>query len=338
MESAIAVDAVAVPSTTPVAPVPVRHFVTRDSCPVCNSSQQRNICRVPYTSPPISDYLKWYYKPVGPGVETHYLSDVDYALDECRDCGLIYQRDIPAPLLMTRLYERWLDPAVVRSLERQERRASHYFWAAHEITRLLTHLDRPPCEVNFLDYGMGWGNWCLLAKGLGCNVYGVELSTTRATTAIENGIQVVTPDQLPDVHFDIINAEQVFEHLADPFVTLQRLTRSLRPDGVVRIGVPHAHDIKSRLALWDWTAPDGAAASLNAVAPLQHINCFSGRSLAVLGAKAGLHEIDIPPCYRDVRNALDIVRVLLRPMYQRLLPRLSAIRRLQSGTLYFRRA
>ncbi len=323
------------PALKPAPKEAAQHFVSRAACPVCNSTDLHSICSVPYTASPIGDYLRWYYGPIGPGVEFEYLANVNYTLDECLDCGLIYQRDIPGPTLMSRLYDHWLDPAIVRDLERKERRASHYFWAAHELARVLCYLDRPPSEVNFLDYGMGWGNWCLLAKGFGCNVYGMELSEARTTEGVENGITVLSPTQLGDMRFDFINSEQVFEHLPAPSAQLQTLAKSLKPDGVIRIGVPHAHDVKTRLALWDWTAADDTANSLNAVAPLQHINCYSGRSLATLGAQAGLHEINIPSCHNDVRCATDIARVLIRPLYHRLLPRMAAIRRLQSGTLCF---
>lgn len=161
-----------------------------------------------------------------------------------------------------------------------------------------------------------------------------EAFVRRAACPVCNST-VLSPSQLGEMRFDFINSEQLFEHLPAPSAQLQTLAKSLKPDGVIRVGVPHAHDVKYRLALWDWTAADGTAKSLNAVAPLQHINCYSGRSLATLGAQAGLREINISSCRSDVRRATDIARVLIRPFYQRLLPRMAAIRRLQSGTLCF---
>lgn len=314
------------------------HFVKRAACPVCNSFRHKNLCRIPYTSLPIRDYLIEYYRPVGPGVEFEFLQGSEYALDECADCGLIYQSEIPGPALMKRLYECWLDPATLQQSERRERGVPHYFWASHQLAGALAFLERPTAELNFLDFGMGWGSWCLLAKGYGCNVYGAELSDARQEYANQSGITVLSADRLPEAHFDVINAEQVFEHLAEPCAILEKLRRALKPGGIIRIGVPMAADIKKRLSIWDWAAADGTPTSLNAVAPLQHINCFSGESLRVLAAKVGMREVDVPSYYSLASNAKDAVRILLRPIYRRLLPQVSAARRRRTGALYFQPA
>jgi SAM-dependent methyltransferase len=97
-------------------------------------------------------------------------------------------------------------------------------------------------------------------------------------------------DEIPARRFDLINAEQVFEHLPEPLDTLRHLSRGLKPGGLLRIGVPNGTGLKQSLAAWDWTAPKGSARSLNAVAPLEHLNCFTRTSLLVLAETAGLRE------------------------------------------------
>jgi len=294
---------------------------------------------VPYIKPPIHDHLKRYYASIGKGVEFEYLDGSSYVLGECAECGLIFQKEIPNPELMARLYERWLDPEILRELERNERGTRYALEIASEIANVIDFLARPPSKVAFLDFGMGWGAWCLMAKGFGCDAYGTDLSDARSNNARQSGINVLRRDQLAHHRFDFINAEQVFEHLADPHGTLIELAAILKPGGVLRIGVPPGWDIKRRLRVWDWNAPDGSPNSLNAVAPLQHINCFSFRSLVIAGRKAGLREFEPNRSMARIETpagALKLaLKLVLRPAYRRLFPGISEVRRQKVGTIYF---
>ena len=145
-----------------------RFFVTRNICPGCGSRRVIALCAHAYTESPIRDYLTWYYAPVGPGIELDYLEGIDYQLDECSDCGLIFQRVVPGPQLMDRLYGYWIDPGIALNMQRKELDAGYFKWSAAEIARGLRLLNKLPSEAAFLDFGMGWGSWCLIAKGFGC--------------------------------------------------------------------------------------------------------------------------------------------------------------------------
>ncbi|MCR4297167.1 MAG: class I SAM-dependent methyltransferase [Gallionella sp.] len=315
-----------------------QYFVQRSVCPGCGSSHIANLCDIPYTESPIRDYLAWYYKGVGPGVELEYLKGARYILDECLACGLVYQQEIPGTEVLQRLYERWLDPVTVRQMERVERGPGYYLWIATELSRVLEFLGRPPSEIAFLDFGMGWGHWCLLAKGFGCSASGAELSDVRSAYAEKMGITVLGCNELPTGQFDFINAEQVFEHLADPLDTLLKLAKALKPGGVIRLGVPTGWDIKARLRLWDWNAQDATPNSLNAVAPLQHINCFNFQALHTMGVTAGLRELELPDQPHPVESVKDVLKLALRPIYRRLMPGISRKRRGKTGVVYFTRS
>jgi len=236
---------------------------------------------------------------------------------------------------MARLYEHWLDPEILHRMEQSERGPGFYLVIATEIGRILRHLARPPSEIDFLDYGMGWGNWCLLAKGFGCRAVGVELSDARTTSAIKNGITVLNHTDLPREQFDFINAEQVFEHISNPLETLIELKKTLKPGGVIRIGVPAGWDIKARLKLWDWHAQDESPRSLNAVAPLQHVNCFQFRSLRALGASAQLDVLELPELRAPIETPKDLLKLIFRPIYRKLFPHISKKRKQRTGTIYF---
>lgn len=269
------------------------NFSIRQPCPCCKSTSSTTLCKVGYTESPLKEYLDSFYSPIG-GVEFEYLAKSYYILDECQDCGLIYQKEIPNEFLMFKLYEQWMKPE--RSLERYKNRhdAKYFAWVAREIARVIQYLDVMPSQVKFLDFGLGWGNWCLIAKGFGCDVYGTELSQVRIDRARASGIKIISWEEILNHQFDFINAEQLFEHLADPLETLVYLKQALSPDGIIRVNVPHGWDIKRRLEIWDWQAPRESENSLNPVAPLQHINCYTYEVLVKMGQRAGLEAMVIP--------------------------------------------
>jgi hypothetical protein len=116
-----------------------------------------------------------FYSPQG-GVEFEYLIDVTYALDECTTCGLIYQRYIPNAELMFRLYDKWINPE--KSFDHVVGHTLEYYQELErEIEMAIRHFGKKPNELSFIDFGMGWGEWCNMAKGYGCSVFGMELSS-----------------------------------------------------------------------------------------------------------------------------------------------------------------
>jgi hypothetical protein len=71
--------------------------------------------------------------------------------------------------------------------------------------------------------------------------------------------------------------------------------------------------VRSLLADPDWSAPKGSPASLNAVAPLEHVNCFDHGALVAIGVAAGLEPFGFPlgvdlAGSRDLRTALGAVK------------------------------
>ena len=72
----------------------MEYFVTRNHCPACRG------------------FLESFYNPQG-GIEFEYLKEAEFILDQCRECGLIFQRQIPGAFLLNKLYREWIDPAKV---------------------------------------------------------------------------------------------------------------------------------------------------------------------------------------------------------------------------------
>jgi 2-polyprenyl-3-methyl-5-hydroxy-6-metoxy-1,4-benzoquinol methylase len=269
------------------------NFANRDKCPACTSCRLNKIYQSPFDSPPIKDYLKSFYTPQGK-VEFEYLKGATYLLYECEACGLIFQGEVPDENLMERLYTHWIDPQKVFLQHHKQYKLGHYLRYAQEIMQIIAYFNVIPSSLTFFDFGMGWGEWALMAKAFGCESYGYELSKELIRYAKKNGIKVVSWEEIPQHQFDFINTEQVFEHISKPLETLCYLKMALKTGGVLKISVPTANDIEQRLEIMDWRIPKGNRNSLNPVAPLEHINFFRRKSIVKMAEKAGMKEVFIP--------------------------------------------
>lgn len=273
----------------------------------------------------MSDYLAEFYGR-GPGeAMLKELAGVHYTLLDCSDCGLLWQRHAPADDLVERLYERWIDPS--ESLARDaDTDLVTRVPLVQEILQIVDAMARPPGRLRVFDFGMGWGRWLLIARGIGCQVTGSEISQARLEHARALSIPTIAWDEIPGSDFDVINTEQVFEHLVDPVGTLAHLAQGLAPDGLLKISVPPNEDIHRRLRFDDWRAPKFTSRSLNAVAPLEHLNCYHGRSLVAMAERAGLVPTYLPlrAYYRYTLPAgrpKSLARQLAKPVYRSTLKR-----------------
>lgn len=303
------------------------YFTTRHSCPCCGGKGEAILYEKEFCESPIRDYLEAFYGPQG-GVELEFLENAAFTLVDCPTCGLIYQKHVANDALMVKLYEQWIHPVKVFELIDGRHDATYFLSLNAQIANAISYLQVIPADLECLDFGMGWGHWCRAMRGFGCNVTGTELSESRISYARKEGLNIIDFDDIGDHKFDLINSEQVLEHIPDPFETLLYLRKSLKPGGLIRIGVPDGWDVRARLAVGDWLAPKDSPNSLNAVAPLEHINCFNYDVVVRLATRAGLEERFVPAKYAI--SLVDALRKRVKPVYFRL-------RRRKSTELYFAR-
>ncbi len=100
-----------------------------------------------------------------------------------------------------------------------------------------------------LDYGCGDGTYfCFFKQFTGQNyIFGVDISKTRVVRCHEIGWKNVSkinsrePLPFPDAHFDLINFDQVIEHIITKDIAfyLQELKRVLKEGGFVIIITPN---------------------------------------------------------------------------------------------------
>lgn len=286
-----------------------RSLVARDRCPVC-ASPGAPFLVLRYDEEPLRSYLERFYAgalDVGP------LEGERYELVDCGDCGLVYQRNAPDERYLEHLY----GAAAAHDVDEENRvrglavRRRYSF----DVEQCVKHFGGDPSKVDVLDHGAGAGLWLDMAAAYGCRTAGSEVSEEGRRRLVGRGHEAIHPDELPESRFHFVNTDQVVEHLVDPRRSLEQLVAALRPGGLLRIAVPNGTNIRAALELGDWDAPKGSPGSLNAVAPLEHLNCFDAGSLERLGRVVGLEPFRYP--LRQFIDPLERVRFVASAVVHR---------------------
>ena len=144
-----------------------------------------------------------------------------YEIHVCQHCGLYFKSDVLSGEALSAYYAA-LDFAPFNlPFEFPTDRA------------LLAQLRKLPEGSRVLDYGCSTGR-LLAALGGGYQRFGVEVNAEAARLAAARGVTIVSDAELDAGAMDAFDAvilTDVFEHLAAPTATLQRLARMLRPGG-----------------------------------------------------------------------------------------------------------
>jgi 2-polyprenyl-3-methyl-5-hydroxy-6-metoxy-1,4-benzoquinol methylase len=305
--------------------IPQQRFVERTRCPACDSTRLETLLQCPYVEPRLLGFLQHSYPTATDLVD--WLSGADYRLDACVACHLVYQRFVGSDELLSVLYDEWLNeqyqPASATFRSQLARPALTR--DGHELFAVARTLHVPVQRLRVLDYGMGWGLWARIAKKLGAETFGCDLSALRCDDARASGIGIIQAAEFAGMNADFVNADQILEHVSDPRRAVRDMASALRRGGILKIAVPQARDIRRRLAVLDWYAPKYTRDSLNPVHPLEHVNCFDTRALETLGARAGLRRVSISwsayaaflgvPGAVSLADPLRLAKAFARPAY-----------------------
>lgn len=277
-------------------------FVERSVCPVCCSAD--SILRVQSTigSPKVWEFVQTYYQG---RVRDESIKAMPYEIAECKQCNLLYQKQILNDFGMFQLYEKWINNE--DSLNKRKLADLHYYTTkALRMHQIIELINKSPHEIRVLDYGMGWGHWCLMANAFGMQSIGQELSQDRLGYAQSRGLSTIREVDRSGEHFDFINTEQVFEHLPHPRETLELLTDVLKPNGYLRISVPNAETDRATLC-------SDFRPRKDAFHPLEHVNAFSHSSLIYMAKQAKLKLVRTAlPILTHRPSLRNVLRVLKR--------------------------
>jgi SAM-dependent methyltransferase len=199
-----------------------------------------------------------------------------YQVSECGDCGLYYKTATLRSDELARYYAE---------LEYEPFNLPDAFPTDVQLTAVLD--DLPPGS-RILDYGCSTGR--ILASLRGDFVLtGVEPNLEAADVARSRGIEIVADADLENRArdgFDAIVLTDVFEHLERPVEVLQRLSRLLRPEGLLVLVTGLGDAVRPQDLLpehWYFRIPG-------------HLQMASIRHLHWLGRRLGLSEVAMNRC------------------------------------------
>lgn len=160
----------------------------------------------------------------------------------------------------------------------------------------LDHLDK--CDKNHravLDIGCAKGDDLLgIRKNVSgdVNLYGLETYEPYRVIAAGNGINVSAFDleceRMPfaDSTFDVVILNQILEHTKELFFIFDELSRVLKPDGILVIGVPNLAAWHDRLMLLLGEQPTG----MKVLGP--HVRGFTKRGFTKFIESAGSFRVE----------------------------------------------
>lgn len=281
-----------------------KYFEQRIECPICLSAKTKKVFDKPFLSKEIIDFIDNYYKKKIP----HYVfENTNYSIKKCLNCTGLYQEYIFNNSYMGELYENWISKK--DSLKKKEEFSTYNFSRyVNDLEKISIYLNKKPKDTSILEYGMGWGFWSRIAHSMNFNVSGFEVSKSRINYANNNNINVISDiDDLKSKSFDFIFSFAVFEHISNPYETLNSLKKLLNRNGLIYIYVPNGIFAQNKFKK-SWKA------SKDALHPLEHINCFNRKSLITLAKTLDL-EIKYHIFLPRYKNLLSIYKEPIKHIY-----------------------
>lgn len=201
---------------------------------------------------------------------------------QCKRCGLVYMNPQISPDEISEFYPLDYGPHKPKRKNQQDKHVLRNKFKKRPFTTLL--LEKLNAHKRLLDVGCGSGSFLHEIKTLtGCEIQGVDLSTTAAKVAKESyDIDIFTGSisecTFPNNYFDVITAWSCLEHVHNPSEVLLKISNLLKNDGLCIISTPNFHSFNSKLFKENWYHLDCP----------RHLYLYNSRTIARLLEKSGL--------------------------------------------------
>lgn len=260
-------------------------LITRvDKCPACfaNSAPIKVASMSQAVREKYLDFSKRKYN----GLIDDWLNQLQLEIDHCAECGHNWYYEQPGQEMLSLMYSTGRPLHVTSASAEPDRAASSIMIA--EMARLKKLVKKP--NATLLDYGSGFGRWARAGIIAGFEVTAFEPSETRGVEEKNLGFNLVhDTNSLTTQKFDVINLEQVLEHVSDPVATLKEIRQYCADGAVVRITVPNVLRCPEGKQLWrDWPFN---GTSPHTMAPFEHLHGFTPRSLMSVAEQAGFKSV-----------------------------------------------
>jgi len=280
-------------------------FIERNNCISCKSQNIETLMSTPFMSDNVFDYLESFY---GNRVRDLNLENQNLEYSSCINCSMVWQRYILNENGLDYLYETLIPPEW--SLNKREEGSYKQFVSYIEDAKRVRYFypNQKPRDVKVLDFGMGWGHYCIASNAVGFDVYGCELSDIRIKFAQKNGVKVIKNiKEINSSYYDFINTEQVFEHLANPEEILTEFSRILKDKGILKISVPNSGKSIKNLKLNKWKPAS------DPLQPLQHLNSFTPQTLKSFALNNNF--INVTPEFNQHLSIKNFLKEKIKPYF-----------------------
>lgn len=219
----------------------------------------------------------------------HYLDDwpniINVCVIKCNKCGHHMYKEQPSPDMLSGMYENGL--ALVSDTSSAKKRNNLKSLKEMKKLKKLIKSSSP----KLLDYGSGFGVWAKSASSIGFIVTAYEPSMERSSNDDSSQYDLVnSTSELEGRVFDVINLEQVLEHVPDPYELLLGLKKYCNKNTILRISVPNILRCPEGNNIWNDWPYDGRR--VHTMAPFEHLHGFTPHSLKRVTALAGFAPVN----------------------------------------------
>jgi SAM-dependent methyltransferase len=246
------------------------------------------------------------------GLLSKWLDSVPPVVLRCRDCEHCWYRYQPVGEQLGLMYAtgKTLNQDVNPTREAEP----HMRREMRRLRKLVGNTSANPATL--LDFGSGVGRWARAAVLENFSVTAYEPSVERGSENDTPFELVHSIGELENRKFDVIQLEQVLEHVPDPLSTLKQLREVCKPHTIMRISVPNLLRNQDGVKVWATWPFDGQAPHF--LAPFEHLHGFTPSSLDRLLKRAGYRDISVKA------EAESAVINLLRRIIGRIFPILNS--------------
>ena len=265
-------------------PNSINLFAERTKCPICSSSRLETLLKLSYESENMRKFIsleQTFKHDFWHDFDQGYFNGQFFKAVKCINCDFIFQANVFNETGMKLLYDKWIDPQA--TLERHKKLNLPTKQSLEHTQRLnlvLRHFS-DISNIEVLDWGGGFGDFCAMAKICGVNITALEFSDERAAHLESREIPALRINELQQKHYHFINLNQVLEHVTEPVGLLREIQQFLRDDGILYVSVPKCTQAERLLRSGILSQK-----TFDCLSP-QHINAFTNKTLRMACNAAG---------------------------------------------------
>lgn len=168
----------------------------------------------------------------------------------CGECGLVFLKELPQD--GQRIYRELSDPEYHSEEESRAQSFDRFLLSIES-----SHFPHKSGDRKILDIGCATGTLLRVVSEHGWQAYGVEPSrwaVDMISKPLRENVFLGTFEEAsyPDDSFDLVILWETLEHLENPYAVLRKVSRILRPGGLVVINVPNITSLWNRLLHDRW--------------------------------------------------------------------------------------